>query len=134
MKPDYRESRSSSIPLRMAMMVIIIIVLIVFHQQSDALRSDRSRLSSSPSSSSSFSMQKRSSFSSIGCLGNYDRAKFARLDRICEECFQLYRDPELHTSCRKFCFKNDVFTACIDALMLSHEQNELNSIADEMIG
>ena len=44
-------------------------------------------------------LQKRS-FSQIGCLGIYDKAKFTRLDRICEECYQLYREPELHGMCR----------------------------------
>lgn len=44
-------------------------------------------------------IQKRS-FSQIGCLGVYDKAKFARLDRVCEECYQIYREPELQSMCR----------------------------------
>lgn len=84
-------------------------------------------------SNSEHSVQKKS-FSSIGCLGSFDRSKFARLDRICEECYQLYRDTEIHNSCREFCFKNDVFPACVDALLLSHEQKELNDIVDELLG
>nr|XP_046918134.1 ion transport peptide-like [Dermatophagoides farinae] len=80
------------------------------------------------------SRPKKSSFSSIGCLGTYDRAKFARLDRVCDECYQLYRDQELHRSCREFCFKNEVFPACVDALMLSHEEKELSDIVNEMLG
>lgn len=40
------------------------------------------------------------SFAGLGCLGVYDKAKFARLDRICEECYQLYREPDIHTACR----------------------------------
>lgn len=40
------------------------------------------------------------SFAGLGCLGVYDKAKFARLDRVCEECYQLYREPEIHTACR----------------------------------
>lgn len=42
----------------------------------------------------------KKSFSSIGCLGNFNKAKFARLDRICDECYQIYRDPEIHKTCR----------------------------------
>lgn len=45
------------------------------------------------------SLHKRS-FSGLGCLGVYDKAKFARLDRICEECYQMYREPEIHQTCR----------------------------------
>lgn len=40
------------------------------------------------------------SFAGLGCLGVYDKAKFARLDRVCEECYQLYREPDIHSACR----------------------------------
>lgn len=40
------------------------------------------------------------SFAGLGCLGVYDKAKFARLDRVCEECYQIYREPDIHTACR----------------------------------
>src|SRR6218665_1190780 len=40
------------------------------------------------------------SFSLLGCLGEYDISKFAELDRICEDCYQVYREPELNLSCR----------------------------------
>lgn len=76
----------------------------------------------------------KKSFDSIGCLGNYDRAKFARLNRICDECYSIYRESEIHTSCRELCFKNDVFPACVDALLLKHEEKELNEIVDELLG
>ncbi|GFY55367.1 hypothetical protein TNIN_85291 [Trichonephila inaurata madagascariensis] len=32
------------------------------------------------------------SFSDLGCMGVFDKAKFARLDRVCEECYQLFRE------------------------------------------
>lgn len=40
------------------------------------------------------------SFVGLGCLGVYDKAKFARLDKICEDCYQLYREPDIHAACR----------------------------------
>lgn len=40
------------------------------------------------------------SFAGLGCLGVYDKAKFARLDRVCEECYTLYREPDIHSACR----------------------------------
>lgn len=40
------------------------------------------------------------SFAGLGCLGVYDKGKFARLDRVCEECYQLYREPDIHAACR----------------------------------
>ena len=45
------------------------------------------------------SLSKRSYFD-INCKGLYDKSIFARLDRICQDCYSLYREPELHTLCR----------------------------------
>ncbi|GBO28289.1 hypothetical protein AVEN_179260-1 [Araneus ventricosus] len=59
--------------------------------------------------SASVDREVKRSFSDLGCMGVYDKAKFARLDRVCEECYQLYREPEVHTSCRSNCFKNELF-------------------------
>ena len=50
-------------------------------------------------SSSHHSLSKRSFFD-INCKGLYDKSIFARLDRICQDCYSLYREPELHTLCR----------------------------------
>lgn len=74
------------------------------------------------------------SFAGLGCLGVYDKAKFARLDRVCEECYQLYREPDIHTACRQDCFRNSVFTRCVDALLLSHEQKKFDEMVDELYG
>ncbi|KAG9509834.1 hypothetical protein GZH46_01636 [Fragariocoptes setiger] len=74
------------------------------------------------------------SFSGLGCLGNFDKAKFARLERVCEECYQLYREPDLHSMCRQDCFRNSVFTRCVDALLLTHEQKKLEDMVDELYG
>ena len=40
------------------------------------------------------------SFMDIQCKGVYDKSLFARLDRICEDCYNLFREPQLHTLCR----------------------------------
>ncbi|XP_054161098.1 ion transport peptide-like [Oppia nitens] len=73
-------------------------------------------------------------FAGLGCLGIYDKAKFARLDRVCEECYQLYREPDLHTSCRQDCFRNEVFGRCVDSLLLSHEQKKLEEMVEDLYG
>jgi len=56
-------------------------------------------------------LSKRSYFD-INCKGLYDKSIFARLDRICQDCYSLYREPELHTLCRwkhfYFIFKNEL--------------------------
>lgn len=44
-------------------------------------------------------LNKRS-FYDIQCKGVYDKSIFARVDRICEDCYNLYREPQLHSLCR----------------------------------
>lgn len=50
-------------------------------------------------------LHKRS-FVGLGCLGTFDKAKFARLDRVCEECYNLYREPELQGKSRMHLLPN----------------------------
>nr|ABO43964.1 putative ion transport peptide-like precursor [Daphnia magna] len=73
-------------------------------------------------SSGHHSLSKRSFFD-INCKGLYDKSIFARLDRICQDCYNLYREPELHTLCRKNCFTTNYFKGCLDALLINDEKN-----------
>ena len=34
------------------------------------------------------------------CKGIYDVAIYARLTNICDDCYNLFRDPDIHTLCR----------------------------------
>ncbi|XP_015913612.1 ion transport peptide-like [Parasteatoda tepidariorum] len=74
------------------------------------------------------------SFSGLGCMGVYDKSKFARLDRVCEECYQLFRESDVHTLCRSNCFKNSYFTQCVDALLLEKDQERLDTMVEELYG
>ncbi|XP_063614439.1 crustacean hyperglycemic hormones-like [Penaeus indicus] len=47
------------------------------------------------------------SFSS--CTGVYDRELLVRLDRVCEDCYNVYRDLGLAAECRSNCLHNEVF-------------------------
>jgi hypothetical protein len=53
------------------------------------------------------SLSKRSFFD-IKCRGVYEKSMYATLDRVCQDCYNLYREPELHTLCRYL--SNDFFT------------------------
>ncbi|KAK9712685.1 Crustacean CHH/MIH/GIH neurohormone family [Popillia japonica] len=61
-------------------------------------------------------MKRQSAFFRLECRGNYNKSKFARLDRVCEDCYNLFREPEVHTMCRKKCFTSYMFKGCVDAL------------------
>ncbi|CAF4788128.1 unnamed protein product [Pieris macdunnoughi] len=58
----------------------------------------------------------RRSFFSLECKGVFDAAIFARLDRICDDCYNLFREPQLYTLCRKDCFMTDYFKGCVEVL------------------
>lgn len=36
----------------------------------------------------------------IMCKGVYDKSMFARLDAICDDCYNLFREPIVHQLCR----------------------------------
>ena len=49
------------------------------------------------------------SFMQLQCKGIYDKSIFARLDRICEDCYNLFREPQLHTLCRYYHVSSNYF-------------------------
>lgn len=54
------------------------------------------------SSSISFMDINRSkkSYVDLRCRGVYDTSIFARLERVCKDCYNLYKDAEVHGLCR----------------------------------
>ncbi|XP_048509687.1 ion transport peptide isoform X2 [Athalia rosae] len=70
------------------------------------------------------------SFLDIHCKGVYDRSLFARLDRICEDCYNLFREPQLHSLCRQDCFSTQYFTSCIQALLLEDEKEKFQEMVE----
>ncbi|CAG7730403.1 unnamed protein product [Allacma fusca] len=77
-------------------------------------------------------LSKRSFFD-IQCKGAYDKAIFSKLDRVCDDCFNLYREPQLHSLCRSNCFGSTYFKGCLDALLLNEEEGKFDEMI-EMLG
>nr|XP_024218592.1 ion transport peptide isoform X2 [Halyomorpha halys] len=69
-------------------------------------------------------LNKRSFFD-LQCKGVYDKSIFARLDRICEDCYNLFREPQLHSLCRSKCFGNKYFKGCLEVLLLGEEEEKI---------
>ncbi|XP_055379667.1 ion transport peptide isoform X2 [Condylostylus longicornis] len=72
----------------------------------------------------SMSRRKRDTFFDLECKGTFNKALFYRLDRICEDCYQLFRETTVHRLCKKDCFGDKMFTACIQALQLHDEMKQ----------
>lgn len=45
-------------------------------------------------------VKRFSSFSDLGCQGIYNASIFSRVDQICEDCYNIFREPEIHILCR----------------------------------
>ncbi|XP_032667635.1 ion transport peptide isoform X2 [Odontomachus brunneus] len=74
-------------------------------------------------------LSKRSFFD-IQCKGVYDKSIFARLDRICEDCYNLFREPQLHMLCKQDCFSTAYFTSCMQVLLLEDEKDRLQEMVE----
>jgi hypothetical protein len=56
------------------------------------------------------------------CQGRYDTAIFTTLNRVCEDCYNLYKEPEVHGLCRSGCFSTSYFQRCLQALLLEEDE------------
>ncbi|XP_071519938.1 molt-inhibiting hormone-like [Panulirus ornatus] len=63
------------------------------------------------------SITKRAVFDTA-CKGLYDRKIWAKLNRACEDCQNVFRTPGLGLDCRKGCFATPVFSMCVRELLL----------------
>ena len=69
------------------------------------------------SPSNAFRLHKRN-YLELQCQGMYDPSIFAKLAGICDDCYNLIRDPEIHGMCRLVKTKNTLkvsfFHQCSD--------------------
>ncbi|XP_037788550.1 crustacean hyperglycemic hormone-like [Penaeus monodon] len=64
------------------------------------------------------------SISFDSCTGAYNRELLTRLDRVCEDCYNLYRDTDVAAECRSNCFHNEVFLYCVDYMYRRRQRNQ----------
>ncbi|XP_042884505.1 crustacean hyperglycemic hormone-like [Penaeus japonicus] len=78
--------------------------------------------SASKGAASSLRLAKREVFDSA-CKGVYDRSLWAKLNRACEDCQNLFRkEPGIYEACRENCFGTQIFPACVIELSLNLDQ------------
>ncbi|BES90366.1 Ion transport peptide [Nesidiocoris tenuis] len=70
------------------------------------------------------------SFFDLQCRGIYDKSIFARLDRICEDCYNVFREPSLHSLCRSNCFNSEYFDGCVNVLLLEGEAKSIKDMVN----
>nr|O15981.1 RecName: Full=Crustacean hyperglycemic hormones 5; AltName: Full=Pej-SGP-V; Contains: RecName: Full=CHH precursor-related peptide 5; Short=CPRP 5; Contains: RecName: Full=Crustacean hyperglycemic hormone 5; Short=CHH 5; Flags: Precursor [Penaeus japonicus]BAA22561.1 Pej-SGP-V [Penaeus japonicus] len=62
------------------------------------------------------------------CAGVYDRVLLGKLNRLCDDCYNVFREPNVATECRSNCFYNLAFVQCLEYLMPPslHEEYQAN--------
>ncbi|GIY87106.1 uncharacterized protein CDAR_519491 [Caerostris darwini] len=58
-------------------------------------------------------------YNSVGCKGTYDKYKMAHLERVCDECYELYKKQDIHINCRSHCFGSATFFKCMEMVALN---------------
>ncbi|XP_032290038.1 ion transport peptide-like isoform X6 [Drosophila virilis] len=67
-------------------------------------------------------LSKRSNFFDLECKGIFNKTMFFRLDRICEDCYQLFRETSIHRLCKANCFAHQTFGECLKVLLIDDEE------------
>ncbi|ROT67920.1 iron transport protein [Penaeus vannamei] len=65
-------------------------------------------------------------FQFLKCQGEFNKAQYVSLSHVCEDCHNLYRQPEILTECKANCFQNTLFPTCVSLLMLDRHEDDLN--------
>ena len=68
--------------------------------------------------------QEESNFPSISsskCRGLYNPSAYQKLENICTDCYNLYKEPEVYTYCMSGCFDSSYFLTCVKGLMMEEE-------------
>ncbi|KAL7629926.1 UNVERIFIED_CONTAM: hypothetical protein RMT77_019955 [Armadillidium vulgare] len=60
---------------------------------------------------------KRSSYDS-NCFGSYNRELSSQLNRVCDDCYDLYKNHKVSIECRRNCFQDEMFLLCVKSLYL----------------
>ncbi|CAL4149316.1 unnamed protein product, partial [Meganyctiphanes norvegica] len=65
-------------------------------------------------------------FKSLACKGDFDENKgaYSMLRHICQDCYNLYRDPKVEVECMSNCFQNKMFKSCAIDLITEGKRHE----------
>ena len=66
------------------------------------------------------------SFFQLGCRGVYNRKVFYELETVCQDCYTVYRNPELFALCRSECFTSKYFGGCLEVV---HEHGKAEQLS-----
>ena len=71
---------------------------------------------------SNSSKQATPEITSANCKGIYNPPVFTHLQRICRDCFNMYKEPEVFPLCSQDCFGSKYFMHCAKALLVKESK------------
>jgi len=74
-------------------------------------------------------LKTKRSYSGLGCRGMFHVAIFSKLENLCDQCYEMFKIPEIHQLCRSDCFGSTFFKSCVNSLLMKEEER----IYDKMI-
>lgn len=78
-------------------------------------------------------LKRKRTYEDLECRGMFDHGIMAQLERVCEDCYNLYKDPEVYGYCRMDCFKTPTFGLCLKSLLMDSEADKFLELV-EIIG
>ncbi|XP_063596703.1 ion transport peptide-like [Penaeus indicus] len=66
-------------------------------------------------------------FQFLQCRGDYDKERYTALSRVCDDCHNLFRQPQVMTECKSNCFRNSLFLTCVNLLKLEHLEDDFKN-------
>merc|ERR1711915_694855 len=55
------------------------------------------------------------------CRGLYNPSAYKRLELICSDCYNLFKESDIYSFCMTGCFDSPVFFTCVRSLMLEED-------------
>nr|ARN17961.1 ITP-like precursor [Periclimenes brevicarpalis] len=73
-------------------------------------------------------------FQSIKCQGTFDKEQYTRLTSLCDDCYNVSRNPDVLIGCKADCFRNSFFPQCISMLLMDHMEPDLFKMIGNVSG
>ena len=69
----------------------------------------------------SMTSESKFKWQSSACRGLYNPSAFKKLELICTDCYNLFKESEVYTYCMAGCFETPFFLTCVRSLMMEED-------------
>ena len=69
----------------------------------------------------SMTTESKFKWQSSECRGLHNPSAFKKLELICTDCYNLFKESEVYTYCMTGCFETPFFLTCVRSLMMEED-------------